>query len=264
MIDFGNDEMMPHFIYCYIYSFCFKQLKKLILSRMKIYGIQSSILTGLQMYRRELVTKEKSKEAYEGKLKNEYLWENYEGSINDDLESFFNNLQEISSLEEIKGKKESLEEIKGKKEEVRSFFLPKLTKEELKQVEEKNLEHMLSYTWGFGADVDPEEMKESDSKDKYLHGYCYRLTMVLNLDETYSETSSESSYSITSESPYETSAHSYSSDQIVDQSTRESDSNSIVNSTVTQDGEISRNFSQPNQIDNALCNDSNQALKRLV
>ena len=169
MIDFGNDEMMPHFIYCYIYSFCFKQLKKLILSRMKIYGIQSSILTGLQMYRRELVTKEKSKEAYEGKLKNEYLWEGYEGSINDDLESFFNNLQEISNLEEIKA------------EEVESFFLPKLTKEELKLVEEKNREHMMTYWYKWNADVDQEEMKKSDSKDKYVHTQCLRWTIHLEV-----------------------------------------------------------------------------------
>ena len=43
------------------------------------------------------------------------------------------------------------------------------------------------------ADVDEEEMKKSDSKDKYLHGYCYRWTRALNLDENLSETSSESS-----------------------------------------------------------------------
>ena len=100
---------------------------------MEKYGIQSLILSELYMERRNLITKEKSKEAYQGKLKNEDDWEDYKGSINDDLESFFENLQEISSLEEIK------------KEEVYSFFLPKLTDEELELVEQKDREHMILF-----------------------------------------------------------------------------------------------------------------------
>ena len=127
------------------------------------------------MLRVNLITKEKSKKAYQGILKDENDWTHYEGSINDDLESFFNNLQEISSQEEIKD------------ENVWSFFLPKLTKEELKLVEEKNAEHMITYH-NLNPDVDPEEMKKSDSKDKYVHSTCFRGSMVLNLDDTSSET----------------------------------------------------------------------------
>ena len=141
---------------------------------MKLYGIQSLIFTRLRMWRYNLITKEKSKKAYEGKLKNENYWRHEEGSINDDLESFFNDSQEISSLEE---------------EEVRTFFLPKLTKEELKLVEEKNWEHMQTYWDVFKADVDPKEMKKSKSSEKYLHGGCLRKTMVLDLDHTSSKTS---------------------------------------------------------------------------
>ena len=37
--------------------------------------------------------KQKQKQAYKGKLKNKRRWEDYEGSINDDLESFLNNLK---------------------------------------------------------------------------------------------------------------------------------------------------------------------------
>ena len=52
------------------------------------------------------------------------------------------------------------------------------------------------------------------------------------------------------------------SDQINDQSVTESEFNPIVNSTLTHDGDISRNSSEPNQMDNPLFNDSYQDLKR--
>ena len=112
------------------------------------------------MERVRLITKEKSKEAYKGKLKNERFWSAYQESINDDLESFVNNLQNREEIEH---------------EHVRSFFLPKLTKEELKLVEEKNPEHMKTYLFNFDADVDPKEMKKSDSKDKYVKCHLFEL-----------------------------------------------------------------------------------------
>merc|ERR1711914_57323 len=98
------------------------------------------------MERINLITKEKSKLAAEGKLKNDEEWEDYDGSINDDLDSFINNLQNSNEVED---------------EKVWSFFLPKLTKEELKLVEEKNEEHMMSYFFelvGKRADIDVKEM----------------------------------------------------------------------------------------------------------
>ena len=92
LLNFDTDDMVPHVIYCYgRFSYGYNyDLEKLILSSMKKYGLQSTILTGLEMYRRNLITKEKSKEAYQGKLKNEWQWEDYEGSINDDLEFLAN------------------------------------------------------------------------------------------------------------------------------------------------------------------------------
>ena len=76
------------------------------------------------MRRRNLITKEKSKQAAEGKLKNDPEWRRYEGSINDDLDSFINNLQNSNEVED---------------EAVWTFFLPKLTKEELKLVKDTPL-----------------------------------------------------------------------------------------------------------------------------
>jgi len=114
--------------------------------------------------------KRNSKKAAEGKLKNEFGWKNEEESINDDLERFLINLQNQKKVKE---------------EIVESFFTPKLTNEELKLVQERNQEHLRTYgvhCLGGNPDVDVEEMKKSDSKFKYVHGGCGRLTIPLTLE----------------------------------------------------------------------------------
>ena len=178
MLKFHNDDIIPQFFYCFndYYSYSTEELEILVLARMKTYGLKSSILTGLDMWRLNLITKEKSKAAYEQKLKNDKNWRHYEVSINDDLESFFNKLQAISSLKDIKG------------EGVKSFFLPKISEDELKLIEQKNRDYMLTYYERFDADVEKEEMKKSDSADKYICSKCYRRTMILNLNDTLSKT----------------------------------------------------------------------------
>ena len=163
---YEKNELMPHLIYCgefYFDSQCL--LEEMIVSRMRQYEIESSLLTYVSAHRINLITQEKCKLAYEGKLKNDKNWRDYERSINDDLEKFFNNQR---NLQEIK------------KEFVRSFFTPKLTQEELKLVEEKNKSHMYTYIYGFHADIDIEEMKKSDSKGKYVHASCIRRSICLN------------------------------------------------------------------------------------
>ena len=162
---------MPHFIYCGLhYLFEHKKLEEIILTKMRKYGIQSSILTMLNMERWKLVTKEKVKKAAEGKLKNENGWKDCEGSINDDLERLIINLQN-QQVENI--------------ERIYSFFTPKLTNEELKLVEmvdEDHLKTYLSHYNGNNPDVNIDEMKTSDSKSKYVHGHCMRFTVSLTLD----------------------------------------------------------------------------------
>ena len=75
MVNFGANDMMPHFIYCHVNEFLYysylhsKEIEKMFLKKMREYGIQSSILTTLHMNRRYLITKEESKLAAEGKLK---------------------------------------------------------------------------------------------------------------------------------------------------------------------------------------------------
>ena len=177
--DFGKDDLMPHFIYCgshYVLKEETGKLEEIILTKMRKYGIQSSILTMLSMWRINLVTKEKVKKAAEGKLKNEGIWKYYdESSINDDLERFLINLQNENEIKE---------------EIVRSFFAPKVTDEEFKLVQERNEEQLKTYMLHFegkNPDVDVEEMKQSDSKSKYVHVHCLRITIPLTLETTENE-----------------------------------------------------------------------------
>ena len=159
---------MPHFIYCGdYYSWGRREkLKEIILTKMREYGIQSSILTMLNMKRIKLVTKETVKKAYKGKLKDDIDWKDYEESINDDLEKYLIKLQ---NPEEVNY------------EEVSSFFTPKLTNGELKLVQEKNEKHLSKYMYPY-PDVGVQEMKQSDSKSKYVHGHCFRVTIPLTTE----------------------------------------------------------------------------------
>ena len=67
--------------------------------------------------------------------------------------------------------------------------MPKLTNEELKLIEERNRDFLDTFgRFNFrddkspDVDVDAEEMKQSDSKDKYVHCTCLRRTMHFTLD----------------------------------------------------------------------------------
>ena len=168
---FGKDNLILHFIYCWYYSDDFygeRRLKEMILIKMMKYGIQSLILTSLNMRRSNLVTNEKVKKAYKGELKDNLSWE--KGSINDDLEEFIINLQNQKEVKE---------------EFVSSFFTPKLNNKEMKLIQDGNQEHLKTYEfhdYGWNADVDVEEMKESDSKSKYVHVNCERTTIHLNIN----------------------------------------------------------------------------------
>ena len=93
----------------------------------------------------------------------EFYWEE---SIQDDLESFF----------------EKLKIGNEKREDVVTYFLPKLTNEELKLVELKDENHLQEYVWqiiGRTVDVDPEQMKKSESDSKYVRSKCVRYTYLL-------------------------------------------------------------------------------------
>ena len=176
---------MPHFIYCGMHYFWDDEdkLRTTLLNKMRNSGIQTAMLTMLNMWRRNLVTKETVQKAYDGKLKDEINWswisDWMDGkSVHDDLDTFFIDL-ENDAIEE---------------EWVNSFFTPKLTEEELKLVEERNEQHLTTYSdhfHGKNPDVSLKEMKKSDSASKYVHGHCIRQTIYLILESMQNRPSNE-------------------------------------------------------------------------
>ena len=92
--DFQGEDIITNFIYCQrCFDIFFTRTAEIFRAKMKTHGINSAILTKLGMWRQKLVTKEKMKQAYGGKLKIDILWSLFKCSINDDLETFFTNLR---------------------------------------------------------------------------------------------------------------------------------------------------------------------------
>ena len=187
MVDLGN-VLLPHFIYCkgdYFYGEE-KTLKDTFLTKMYEYSIQSSIITELKMIRKHLITKAIADAAAEGMLKNDAEWKQCEGSINDDLDSFLNKFLNQEEIDD---------------ERVESFFLPRLTKKQLKLVSEKDKEYMTTFLLR-NPDVDVnltvKEKPMSDSSHeinlgkkkfrlnfrirKYVYGRCWRRSYHLNIE----------------------------------------------------------------------------------
>ena len=190
MVSFGNDEFKPHFIYCgdYYQSMMvhLENFRKMFLKKMKKFGIQSSALTIFRMSRLYLITEETAKAASEGKLYGNYGWNLYQEkqlSINDDLEVFLANILNCQYEYKPRSKGKRIEE-----QNVYSFFTQKLTEEELKLVEVKNEDHLKTYMYyvdGDNPDVSAKQMKKSDSKSKYVHARCRRLTYSLTLRKKF-------------------------------------------------------------------------------
>ena len=170
ILDHGKHDLMPHFIYSgqYYSGPRIQRLRGILLTKMKSYGIQSAVFTRVFMSRLNLVTKETVKKAYKGAMQNDKNWKYYQGSINDDLETFIINMQDQKSIKE---------EMAG------SFFTPKLTEEEMKLVEVRNEEHLRTYSahsvFQLNPDVDVDEMKRSNSRSKFVHARCIRMTELL-------------------------------------------------------------------------------------
>ena len=121
---------------------------------MKKYKVKSAVVTLIFMFRWDLITKESVEYYYNGK--------NYQkDSVNDDLESFFDeirlgNLFRIGSLFQ-----------EEPKEEISTYFLPTLTEEELELVERRDN----SYTETFFSRL---HFFVRDSNN--LEAFCFRKT----------------------------------------------------------------------------------------
>jgi len=144
-------------------------------------------MTSIDLGRSRLITKEEMESYCKGEQRQK-------DSVNDDLESLFENIR--------LGKEPD--------DQVYTYYLPKLTEEELELVERRDTSYFQSFLHSRNPDVDETEMMLSESDSKYVEGVSRRKTSVIenykNTSENFYETSSESSTETVSEnsSEYET------------------------------------------------------------
>ena len=130
-------------------------------------------------WRSNLVTKEVMLDYYKGKIKSGSSNFSWEESVQEDLETFFENLRN--------GKEEQAD--------VATYFFPKLTEEELKLIEIRDPNHLQEYVWqiiGRQVDVDSDEMENSESDSKYVRAKCVRYTFILKILKLRSEVAQRS------------------------------------------------------------------------
>ena len=129
------------------------------------------MVTSIYLRRWKLITKEKMESNCKGE---EYLKE----SVNEDLESFFENIRLGKEPDEY----------------VKTYFLPKLTEEELELVERKDTSFLKTFIKSSNPDVNETDMMLSESDSKYIYHWSWRKTFVIkNFYETSSDTSCETS-----------------------------------------------------------------------
>ena len=151
------EDLETHFVYAgYHYNNIFADdLKSIILKGMKKYNFKMVMVTNIHLRRSRLITKERMENYCKGK-------EFRKVSVNDDMESLLLDLQLGSKPDE----------------EVLTYFLPKLTKEELKLVNNCSVhnEFWKTFIWRDKADVNEDEMNASESKSKFVYAWGERST----------------------------------------------------------------------------------------
>ena len=152
-----------HFVYTgcfYNYNRHEDKLRSMILNGMKKHKIKSVMWTSFNLYKQNLITKEEM-ERY---CKEDSLFSCWDKKdlVNQDIESLFKNIRLEKELDE----------------KVWTYFLPKLTEEELELVERRDT----SYLQTFGSpnpDVLKIDMWFSKSDSKYVYGLARRRTFVI-------------------------------------------------------------------------------------
>ena len=90
--------------------------------------------------------------------------EDEKDSVNDDLESLFENIRLGKEPDEY----------------VETYFLPKLTEEELELVERRDTSYLQTFNrWKVDPDVNETEMMLSESDSKYVLCWSWRKTFVI-------------------------------------------------------------------------------------
>ena len=159
--------MEIHFIYACSYdydteSFIRDRLTSFILKRMKKYKIKKVMVTCIHMSRLCLITKERMESYCKG---NKFPRK----SVNEDLESLFKNVKLGKAPDNY----------------IDAYFIPKLTKKELKLVERKDHNFMRTFTDEMNADVNKAEMMLSESNSKFVLGHSRRFAFIIENDSKF-------------------------------------------------------------------------------
>ena len=125
------------------------------------------MVTMIDLRRDSLITKEKMELVCKGESSSISRY-TPKDSVNDDLESLFENIRLGKELNE----------------DVKTYFLPKLTKEELEWVERKKYSYLVTFSRMHdplyrNPDVDETEMMLSESDSKYICALSSRSTFVI-------------------------------------------------------------------------------------
>ena len=148
-----TEDLEIHFVYAGDYYYDDEQLISIILKGMEKYKIESVMVTTLDMWRWNLITKEKMMDFCKGE-------EHAKESVNDDLESM---------VEDIRlGKKRN--------DAVITYFFPELTEEELNLVEEEDNDFMYTFEKREDYEYIKYKMEESESDSLFVFGACLRNT----------------------------------------------------------------------------------------
>ena len=131
------------------------KLESFILNGMEKHKINSVMVTSIYLQRIRLITKEKMESYCKGE-------EREKDSVNDDLESLFENIRLGKEPNEL----------------VETYFLPKLTEEELELVGRSDYYYIQTFC-NPSPDVGEAEMMLSESDSKYVYGCSKRRTFVL-------------------------------------------------------------------------------------
>ena len=114
------------------------------------------MMTINRMQRERLITKEQMENYCKG-------FEKEKLSVNDDLETLFQNIQLGKEPDDF----------------VKNYFLPRLAEHELELVERKDEDFMKTFDETMNPDVYKSEMAASESDSKYVRGFGYRKTLTL-------------------------------------------------------------------------------------
>ena len=178
--EYAAYDFQTHFVYAGNYYFYNEpSLASILTDRIREFSLSGRttqienclmqpLLTMLSMWRMQLITKEKMESFCKGELK--YGGSNDEKSGDDDLEEFFDNLQNAKVCDE----------------RVLSHYLPKLTNKELKSIEKQDKMLLKTFSFHFrddmNVDIDEAEMNKSESKSKFVRGCCLRETISLKIN----------------------------------------------------------------------------------